>query len=303
LAIGVRQQGIKETTAPLPDVVKSVMARGPKEQPPQKSYQRILEQEINEGLREINRPPLGLLISGISAGLEVSFSVFLMGVLLTLVKEPPASPIAAIMIANAYSIGFIFVILGRSELFTEHTTRAIYPILANHAPLSALLKLWVIVLAGNLVGTAIFSEFTVIIGPALGVIDMHALGEVGKEVVAHHWWVIVLSGLMAGWMMGLLSWLVTAGRDTISQVFFVWVITSAIGICHFHHSIVGSCEVLSNIFAGQGLVLRDYGNFLLWSATGNAIGGGVFVGLLKYSHVVRGAADQAPVKVDDLQAQ
>lgn len=279
------------------------MATESKERPPQKSYQRILEQEINEGMREINRPHLGLLISGISAGLEVSFSVLLMGVLLTLVKEPPASPVAAILIANAYSIGFIFVILGRSELFTEHTTRAIYPVLASQAPLSALLRLWMIVLAGNLVGTAIFSEFTVIIGPALGVIDIRALGEVGKEVVAHHWWVIALSGIMAGWMMGLLSWLVTAGRDTISQVFFVWVITSAIGLCHFHHSIVGSSEVLSNLLGGQGLGLRDYGYFLLWSATGNAIGGGVFVSLLKYSHVVRGAADQKPVKVDDLQQQ
>ncbi len=254
-------------------------------------------------MREINRPHLGLLISGISAGLEVSFSVFLIGVLLTLVKEPPDSPVAAILIANAYSIGFIFVILGRSELFTEHTTRANYPVLAGRAPVRALISLWLIVLAGNLVGTAIFSKFTVIIGPALGVIDMHALGEVGKEVVAHRWWVILLSGVMAGWMMGLLSWLVTAGRDTISQVLFVWMITSAIGLCHFHHSIVGSGEVLSNIFAGQGLGLRDYGYFLLWSATGNVIGGGVFVGLLKYSHVVRGAAEQEPVKIDDLQAQ
>src|SRR5512146_2249501 len=83
----------------------------------QKTYQLILQQEISEGLREIDRPRLGLLVSGVSAGLEVSFSVFLMGVLLTVVKEPLASPIVAILIANAYSIGFIFVILGRSELF------------------------------------------------------------------------------------------------------------------------------------------------------------------------------------------
>ena len=267
----------------------------------QKTYQLILQQEISEGLREIDRPRLGLLVSGVSAGLEVSFSVFLMGVLLTVVKEPLASPIAAILIANAYSIGFIFVILGRSELFTEHTTRAIYPVLAGRASLRDLILLWGVVLAGNLIGTAIFSEFTVIIGPALGVIDMHALGEVGKEAVAHLWWVILLSGMMAGWMMGLLSWLVTAGRDTISQVFFVWLITSAIGISHFHHSIVGSGEVLSNIFARQGLGLHDYGYFLLWSVTGNVLGGVVFVGLLKYTHVVHSGHDPKPVRIDELQ--
>lgn len=247
----------------------------------------------------MNRPIPGLLISGIAAGLEISFSVFLIGVLLTLTKEPRDSPITAILLANAYSIGFIFVILGRSELFTEHTTRANYPVLAGRAGVGALVRLWLLVLAGNLVGTAIFSEFTVIIGPALGVINMHSLGEIGSATVAHPWWVILMSGIMAGWMMGLLSWLVTAGRDTISQVVFVWVITSAIGICRFHHSIVGSGEVLSNIFAGQGLSLRDYGYFLLWSATGNAVGGVVFVGLLKYSHVMhRGEAPEPDQAVE-----
>jgi formate/nitrite transporter FocA (FNT family) len=267
----------------------------------QKPYGRILEQEITEGLREINRPRLGLLISGISAGLEVSFSVFLMGVLITLIKQPLASPIAAILIANGYSIGFLFVILGRSELFTEHTTRAIYPVLARRASIRSLLSLWGVVLAGNLAGTAIFSKFTVIIGPALGVINLRALGEIGREAAAHPWWVILLSGVMAGWMMGLLSWLVTAGRDTISQVFFVWLITFAIGICHFHHSVVGSAELLSNVFGRQGLDLRDYGYVILWSVIGNAIGGVVFVGLLKYSHAVRGAEEPEPVRIDELQ--
>jgi hypothetical protein len=40
----------------------------------QKSYQTILEQEITEGLRELERPSAGLFISGLSAGLDVSFS-------------------------------------------------------------------------------------------------------------------------------------------------------------------------------------------------------------------------------------
>ena len=260
----------------------------------------MLEQEISEGLQELNRPIPGLLISGIAAGLEISFSVFLMGVLLNLIKQPPTTPITAILIANAYSVGFIFVILGRSELFTEHTTRANYPILAGRAGIGALARLWAIVLAGNLVGAAIFSEFTVIIGPALDVIDMHSLGGLGSKAVAHPWWVILLSGIMAGWMMGLLSWLVTAGRDTISQVVFVWVITAAIGICHFHHSILGSGEVLANIFAGQGLTVRDYGYFLLWSVVGNAIGGVVFVALLKYSHVIHRGEEPEPTDLSSL---
>jgi formate-nitrite transporter family protein len=64
-------------------------------------------------------------------------------------------------------------------------------------------------------------------------------------------------------MMGLLSWLVTAGRATISQVFFVWLITWAIGISHLHHAIVGAREVLVAFFAHQLLHLADFGRIPL----------------------------------------
>jgi formate-nitrite transporter family protein len=53
------------------------------EEPAQKSYRKILEQKINEGIRELQRPTLGLIISGFSAGLDVSFSVLVMAVILS----------------------------------------------------------------------------------------------------------------------------------------------------------------------------------------------------------------------------
>lgn len=76
------------------------------------------------------------------------------------------------------------------------------------------------IFAGNVAGIAVFAELTTIIGPSLGVIDVGSLGAVGPCLVAHPGWVLLLNGVLAGWLMGLLSWLVTAGRDTISQVFF-----------------------------------------------------------------------------------
>jgi formate/nitrite transporter FocA (FNT family) len=95
--------------------------------------------------------------------------------------------------------------------------------------------------------------------------------------------VILLSGIMAGWLMGLLSWLVAAGRDTISQIVLVWMITTAIGLAHFHHAIAGSVEVLAGVFAGEA-TLGDYGHFLLWTTLGNLIGGPIFVAMIKYGH-------------------
>ena len=248
-----------------------------KTEPPQKSYQKILEQETTEGLKELERATFGLLISSFSAGLDLSFSVLLMGVMLTLVRGSASKPEAQILVATMYSIGFVLVILGRSELFTEHTTRAVYPVLTGHASPAALMRLWGVIYAGNLAGTALFAELITIIGPALGIIEMSSLGLLAQRVVNHAWWALVVSGILAGWLMGLLSWLVTASRDAISQIFFVWLITSAIGLCHLHHAIVGSVEVLTAVFARLGVSVANYGVFLACATLGNIAGGVFFV--------------------------
>ncbi len=137
------------------------------------------------------------------------------------------------------------------------------------------------------------------IGPALGAIEPKAFGEIASSVVTHSWWVILLSAVLAGWMMGLLSWLVAAGRDTISQIFIVWLITAAIGFGHLHHSIVGTVEVLAGLFSGQGITLLDYGHFIVWTTLGNVIGGVFFVALIKYSHAIRGGDEPERVDLDE----
>jgi len=194
------------------------------------------------------------------------------------------------LVANMYAIGFIFVVLGRSELFTEQTTLAVLSVLNRKATVAALGRSWAVIYAANLVGAAAFAGLAVLIGPALGVIDRPVFGTIAVTLTAHPWWVILLSGILAGWLMGLLSWLVTASRDTISQIVIVWLIASVIGIAHLHHVVVGSVEVLAGVFAGEGVTWMDFGHFLLWTTLGNAVGGPVFVAVIKYGHAIGGKA-------------
>jgi formate/nitrite transporter FocA (FNT family) len=261
----------------------------------QKSYRDILRQQVHEELVQIQRPTAGLFISGLSAGLDVGFSLLLMAVMYTMTAGVFAEPVVNILVANMYSVGFIFVILGRSELFTEHTTLAFLPVLNGRASLGALSRLWVTIYTSNLIGAAIFAFLATIIGPALDVIDPMAFEALARPLVEHPWWIILLSGVLAGWMMGLLSWLITASRDTVSQVLLVWLITTGIGLAHLHHSIVGTVEVLAAVFATQGVTLAEFGHFLLWATLGNAIGGLVFVALIKYGHASQEAGEGSPV--------
>ncbi len=254
---------------------------------PQKSYRRILAQEIETGIEELERSTGGLLLSGLSAGLDVGFSLFLMGVMMTLTGRTIPRPASEILVAAMYSVGFIFVILGRSELFTEHTALAVLPVLGKRASILQLLRLWGLIYVANQAGAAAFAAIAAWVGPALGVIEPWALGRIAHGLVDHPASVILASGVLAGWMMGLLSWLVTASRDTVSQVLFVALVTFAIGISHLHHSVAGTVEVLAGMFCGQGVTLAGFGRFLTMSTLGNILGGVFFVAALKFAHVTQ----------------
>ena len=248
----------------------------------------ILEGQLAEGLAALRRSAIGLFISALSGGLDVGFSTFIGAAVLTLLPAGgEALFLQRLMLGASYAIGFILVVLGRSELFTEQTTLAVLPVLHGSADLRQLGRLWGIVYAGNLVGAAIFAAIAALAGPALGAIDHAAFAHIAARTVSPEGWVIFVSGALAGWLMGLLSWLVSAARDTIGQLLVVVVITGSIGFLGLHHSIVGTTEVLAGIFAGGPVTLVSFMRFLALATVGNAFGGVVFVAVLKYSHAVR----------------
>jgi formate-nitrite transporter family protein len=244
----------------------------------------MLEQELQQAVVELERPLHGLVISGISAGLGVGISIFLIGAVKTMAAEQPVPRLVIeILRGSAYAIGFTIVILGRMDLFTEFTTLAILPVLAGRSRWTSLVRLWVIIYLGNLVGSAGFALAAVLLGPSLQVIDAHVLAEMGQTLVKHHWTTILFSATLAGWLMGVLSWLITGGRDTISQILFIWLIGLTIGLGHLHHVVTGNAEALAGLWAGAGFGVATWWHFIVWSTVGNAAGGAVFAISVRYS--------------------
>lgn len=250
-----------------------------------KTSGRILQDELTEALSALDRSAGRIFVSGLSAGLDIGLSLLLIAVFRTSAAGQLPPPIANLFLASLYSFGFIVVVLGRSELFTEQTTLAVLPLLTGQTSLRKVVRLWGIVYVSNLIGNACFAALIAWAAPRMGTIDPHVLEAIGKEVVAHPGGGIFFSGLLAGWMMGLLSWLVAAGRDTISQIVIVWLITAGIGLAHLHHSILGTVEVLAAIFSGRTTTFAEFGHFLFWVTLGNAVGGSIFVALIKYGQV------------------
>lgn len=277
------QIGRHAGVAALPDPDR--VARDQPLEKPQKSYHTILEQHVTQAQEELERPAGGLLLSSFSAGLDLGFGPFLMAIMLTLSGGAWPHPVTQAVLAAAYAVGFVFVVLGRSALFTEQTTSAVLPVLAGRASIAQLARLWGLVLVGNIAGGALFALILSTLGPHLHIVDAAAFGIIAHKVLDVPWWSMWGSAVLAGWLMGLLAWLMAASRDTIGQIVFVSVTTFVIGVAGFHHSIAGTIEVLLALFARAGPTWADYGRFVSAAAVGNAIGGAFFVALLKFGHV------------------
>ncbi len=266
-------------------IAKDLKKNSVEEQKPQKSQLLILQHAEEAAMTQLDRNMKGLLLSALSAGLDIGFSVLLMTVVYGNFHGFVSEPALKFMVALCYPIGFIFVILGRSELFTEHTTLAILPVLQKLASFRKLFRLWFLVYVGNLVGGFFFAFVLSYFAGTLDFIQGFALEKISMELIHYGWWTTLWSAVLAGWLMGLLAWLVAASRETISQLVMIVLVTATIGIIGLPHCIVGNIEVSSGLFAGA-ISLGEYFGFMVPATMGNIIGGVLFVGILKFNHTV-----------------
>ncbi len=250
-----------------------------------KEGEEILKEQIQMALTEYRRHNKAVFFSAFSGGLEIGFSLLLMATLYTMFSGTMSEPGLEVALAFAYPIGFIFVILGRSELFTEHTNLAVLPVLNGSARVVNLLELWGVIFVGNLMGGYLFSFLLSQLGPAMGIVSQESLYHFAHKMIQYNWQITLGSAMFAGWLMGLLSWLVTSSKDTISRILVIILVTTVIGICGLHHSIVGSIEVFAGLISDKRITIGDYLHFQLFATLGNIIGGTVFVAIVKYSHL------------------
>ncbi|SFR44448.1 Formate/nitrite transporter FocA, FNT family [Halogeometricum rufum] len=249
------------------------------------SYRHILEREMENALQEIHRPPGGVFLSAFAAGLNLSFGALFMAMALTFSGGFDSTLVQQAVLAGVSAVAFLFVVVGQTELFTAHSTMAVLPVLDGRASLADLARVWGVTYAGNLLGCAAFAVLAATLGPAMGVVAPRAFGTLASALLPFPWWVILLSGVVAGWLMGLVTWLSAASRDTVGRVLFVLLGTATIGFGPFHHSILGTTEVLTAAILLGDVGVDGFAHFLVWTTLGNVVGGSVFVGLLNYGHV------------------
>jgi formate-nitrite transporter family protein len=245
------------------------------------SYRAMFDAELDQAVAELQRPAAALLASGVIAGMAVGVSVLLIGLMVTSNGAIPTDPFARLLFGSAYAVGFILAILARTDLFTEYTTIAILPILTGDGSVGQLARLWALVFAGNMLGGIVIAGVIVTLAPALEIAEPEAFGHLAWHLIRHDWWVIILSAILAGWLMGLLSWLIAGGRDTTSQIIFIWLIGATIGALGLHHSVTGGVELFTGAMIDPRIGWDAVLGTLAITTLGNAIGGLIFAVLVK----------------------
>lgn len=257
------------------------------EEKPKEAFE-IMNEQIETGLKEYRRSDLGLFLSALTAGLEVGFSILIIGIMYTLFKSESTTAQLALKMALVYPIGYIFVIIGRSELFTEHTTLATLPVMNGKATVASLAKLWILVYAGNLVGGYIFGSITLVFNGEMHIIGNEFFYYISEKMLKYSVGATLISGIMAGWLMGMLSWLLSAAQDTFSRVVMIFLVTFLISIANLHHCIVGSIEVFMAFFADANKITWiEFLKFQGLATLGNVIGGVFLVAVVKFAHSKR----------------
>lgn len=234
-----------------------------------------------EGNRELQRPPMALAISGLAAGLSMGFSMLAEGLIHAYL---PATVWRPLLENFGYSLGFLIVVLGRQQLFTENTLTVILPLLAHpqRAVLWKVLRLWTIVLIANLVGALIFAA--IVAHSALFPAQIQrAFAEIARHSLRGGFGLTILRGIFAGWLIALMVWLLPASEGT--RLHIIIILTYIVSLGGFAHIIAGSVDVLYLVNTGAVSWLTYLIGFMLPTLIGNIIGGVSLVAAINFAQV------------------
>ena len=202
---------------------------------------------------------------------------------LALLGDSPSSRFIAYLV---YPVGFIAVIIGRAQLFTENTLYPVALVLSERRHWLDTARLWAVVFLFNILGAIAFAALAVRTDSLLPDVARH-LVELGIEAVpgsaAHIFW----SGVIGGWIIALVAWMVTASHWTIGQIMVIWLLTFVVGLGRFAHCIASSGEIMSAVFAGA-VAFSQYLHWLAFATMGNICGGVTIVTLLNFGQVKAG---------------
>ena len=250
-----------------------------KNQPPRAA---VLHEIIRtQGDQELERSVAALWWSALAAGLTMGLSLMAMGLLNSRLPDAEGFKVIA---SFGYCAGFLAVILARQQLFTENTLTAVLPIMSKPtlSNFARLLRLWVVVLVGNLCGTLLVA-YAMLHLPIFDAKTDLAFLDIGRKVMENDAGQMFAKGIVSGWMIATMVWMIPSMES--AKIWIIILITYLMALGDFTHIVVGSAEVSYLVFAGE-LPWKDF--WLIFAGptlAGNIIGGSFIFALISHAQI------------------
>ncbi len=245
------------------------------------SAHEIYQQVAKNAKEELKRSTASLAISGLTGGIFMGLSALGVGVAVARLSHSPGAFVISRMF---YPLGFIVVILGRSQLFTENTLYPVALVLTEPRQIWNTLRLWATVLPSNMLGALTFASLAGLTH-SMPADVVQAIAGLGLAAVHQPAGTIFWSGVVAGWIIATAAWLVSGSHSITGSVMVIWALTFVVGLGNFAHCIATSGEILTAVLTHQ-LPWMAYPRWFGPAVAGNICGGVVMVTLLEYGQAV-----------------
>src|SRR5919206_3260796 len=235
---------------------------------------QIAERASDVGEERLDRGNLDILVTSFIGGAEVSLgglaAMTIVGSAMEAVPGLGLYPALALG-GLAFPIGFLFVIVGRSELFTENFLIPVVSVMRGERRASSLLELWGLSWLGNVLGCA---------ATAVLLAAPDAIGEpIRSGFVAYTDYKlsvplfgVFVSAVLAGGVMTALTWLLLAIEHPVGRVIAIGAAGYVLFAANLSHSIVSTSVLLAG-FAQAQRSLAEVGGWLMVATAGNLVGG------------------------------
>lgn len=241
----------------------------------------IFEAIRQEGEEELARPSSALAWSGLAAGLSMGFSMIAQALLATYLPDAKWTPLIT---KFGYSIGFLIVILGRQQLFTENTLTPVLTLLdcKKISVLKNVVRLWSVVLAANIFGTFLFA----LVVSSISIFEPETytqFNRIAHDVVSSGFSTTFFRAIFAGWLIALIIWLLPFAEQ--AHIWVIIIITYLIGLGDFSHIIAASVDGFYGVLTHQISLYNFVFKFFIPTLIGNIIGGVAMVAVVNYAQI------------------
>lgn len=238
------------------------------------SPDEIYERAVAEGRRRLDMPPIEKITTAFIAGVTIVFGIVALGVVEALVGPALGEGPGRAAGALAFAIGLVFLIVGRTELFTENFFDPVATAIQSPSGRDwrRLSTLWSSTLIFNLVGGGVLLAIMTVDG-ALPSGSSDILVKVAEEIAAKSWAATLARAVLAGALISLLSYLLAASSSTTSRILVAYMVGTFLALGPFDHVVVSALHVLFGIWLGGPVTWGDLGANLGLATLGNVVGG------------------------------